>query len=83
MQPGEMAKSGAQVDREYLKDFCDHESTPIRQNKTAGDGLRRRFSNVIYWEINYSGVQARFEEAGLEIKPRTPIYKTEKLPEIS
>jgi hypothetical protein len=38
---------------------------------------------VIYCEINYSGVQARFEEAGLKMKPRTPIYKTEKLPESS
>jgi hypothetical protein len=38
---------------------------------------------VIYAEINYSGVQARFEEAGLKIKPRMPMVRIVKLPESS
>jgi hypothetical protein len=45
--------------------------------------LRRMETFVIYCEINYSEVQARFEEAGLKIKPRMPMQRTVKLPESS
>jgi hypothetical protein len=52
------------------------------QKNAAGKSLRRRVSKGTC-EVSYSGVQARFEEARLKMKPRTPIYKTEQVPEIS